>query len=427
MTSYVDWRDVTHLLAKTPAPVVHPSRGDWLDVILAVLALLYALRGYRRGLVLGVLSFGGWLVGAGVGAVVAPKIARAFFHGSVTTQHGWGQKVLGIAVLIVFSMLGEMFGVMIGLRVRRAAFARPFRFFDSLGGAALSVAGLLVVAWLIATPLSAAPFPKVTRQIRHSAILAAVDKVMPSVITNVFSDLGRLFAHGFPRVFNPFAGSPLPGLLVPAPDAGVVPPTIRKAGPDVVKITGIATSCSLQVEGSGFIYAPQHVMTNAHVVAGVTRPSVTLPAPGAQTLRATVVLFDPNRDVAVLYVPGLRRAPLHFDGTLRTGTSAVVAGYPENGPLKAVPARVAGENDVTGPNIYGNKDVTRDVYTLRAKVQHGNSGGPLLTTSGEVGGVIFAANAEVPNVGYALTVREVAFDARRGATATRRVSTDGCD
>ena len=413
------------LLAKTPAPVVHPSRGDWLDVILIIAAVVYAIRGYRRGLVLGVLSFGGWIVGAGVGAVLAPRLAHVFLHGSA--RRGIGLQVFGLVVVIVLSILGEYVGVLIGMRVRRAAFARPFRFFDSIGGAALSVAGLLVVAWLIATPLSAAPFPKIARQIRHSAILAAVDRVMPGVITNAFSGLERLFQHGFPRVFNPFAGSPIPGLLVAPPDAGVVPPTIHKAGPDVVKVTGLAASCSEEVEGSGFIYAPQHVMTNAHVVAGVTRPSVTLPAPGAETLSARVVLFDPDRDIAVLYVPGLRRAPLRFDGSLKTGTSAVVAGYPENGPLKAVPARVAGEQDVTGPNIYGNKEVTRDVYTLRAKVQHGNSGGPLLTTSGDVGGVIFAANAEVPNVGYALTVREVSSDARRGADATRRVSTDGCD
>ncbi|TMK20469.1 MAG: MarP family serine protease [Actinobacteria bacterium] len=414
--------------AKTPAPVVHPARGDLLDLILVVVALLYAVRGYRRGVILGILSFGGWLAGAGVGALLAPRIARVFFHTNLNATHSLGQRVLGLAVVIVFSIIGEYFGVLIGLRFRRAAFATPLRIFDSIGGAALSVAGLLVVAWLVATPLSAAPFPKIARQIKHSAILAAVDRVMPSVISTAFSDLARLFQqHGFPRVFNPFSGNPLPALVVPAPNAGVVPPTIRKAGPEVVKITGLAESCSLEVEGSGFVYAPQHVMTNAHVVAGVRSPRVTLPAPGAATLAARVVLYDPDRDIAILYVPALRRPPLRFDGTMKTRADGVVAGYPENGPLKAVPARVAGEQEVTGPNIYGNKEVTRDVYTLRADVRHGNSGGPLLTTSGEVGGVIFAANAEVPNVGYALTHREVSSDARAGAHRTSAVSTQGCD
>jgi S1-C subfamily serine protease len=415
-------------IAKTPAPVVHPSRGDLLDLILLAVAVLYAIRGYRRGVILGVLSFGGWIAGAGVGALLAPKIARVFFQGTVHAQHGLGRRLLGLAVVIVFSIIGEYAGGLIGIRLRRAAFATPLRVFDSIGGAAFSVAGLLFVAWLVATPLSAAPFPKITRQIKHSAILATVDRVLPGIITTAFSDLGRLFQqHGFPRVFNPFAGSPLPSLLLPAPNAGVVPSTIRKSGPEVVKITGLANSCSLEVEGSGFVYAPQHVMTNAHVVAGVTHPRVTLPAPGAATLAARVVLYDPDRDIAVLFVPGLRRPPLRFDGTMKTRADGVVAGYPENGPLTAVPARVGGEQEVTGPNIYGNKEVTRDVYTLSANVRHGNSGGPLLTPSGEVGGVIFAASAEVPNVGYALTDREVAPDARRGATATRAVSTQGCD
>src|SRR5207245_10044044 len=136
---------------------------------------------------------------------------------------------------------------------------------------------------------------------------------------------------------------------------GVVPPALRKSGAEVVKITGLASSCSLEVEGSGFFYAPEHVMTNAHVVAGVTHPQVALPAPGAQVLSARVVLFDPDRDIAVLDVPGLHRPPLRFDGVMKVGADGVVAGYPENGPLTAVPARVGGEQEVTGPNIYGNK------------------------------------------------------------------------
>jgi S1-C subfamily serine protease len=194
-----------------------------------------------------------------------------------------------------------------------------------------------------------------------------------------------------------------------------------------VKITGLAPSCSREQEGSGFVFAPDHVMTNAHVVAGVRNPRVALPSPGGRVLSARVVLFDPNRDVAVLYVPGIGRSPLQFAGKVSTGASAVVAGYPENGPLTAVPARVAGEQEVTGPNIYANRQVTRDVYTLRARVRPGNSGGPLLSPSGAVDGVVFAAAVYQRDVGYALTAAEVAADARAGGTATTRVSTQGCD
>jgi S1-C subfamily serine protease len=144
-------------------------------------------------------------------------------------------------------------------------------------------------------------------------------------------------------------------------------------------------------------------------------------------LSATVVLYDPNRDIAVLNVPGLSRPPLHFNGPVSTGASGVVAGYPENGPLTAVPARVAGEQRITGPNIYSNREVTREVYTLRARVRPGNSGGPLLSPEGAVDGVVFAASVDMNDVGYALTASEVSSDASRGASATKEVSTQGCD
>jgi S1-C subfamily serine protease len=118
---------------------------------------------------------------------------------------------------------------------------------------------------------------------------------------------------------------------------------------------------------------------------------------------------------------------LSFAGKVTTGASAVVAGYPENGPLTAVAARVAGDQQFTGPNIYANRQVTREVYTLRARVRPGNSGGPLLSPGGEVDGVVFAANSDNSSIGYALTAAEVSGDARSGATRTQQVSTRGCD
>jgi S1-C subfamily serine protease len=139
------------------------------------------------------------------------------------------------------------------------------------------------------------------------------------------------------------------------------------------------------------------------------------------------VLYDPNRDVAILDVPGHDRPARSFAGPARTGADAVVAGYPENGPLTAVPARVAGEQPVSGPNIYDDRTVTRDVYTIRARVRPGNSGGPLLTPHGQVYGVVFAASVDQPDTGYALTAGEVASDVTRGESATTPVSTGRCD
>jgi S1-C subfamily serine protease len=212
---------------------------------------------------------------------------------------------------------------------------------------------------------------------------------------------------------------------VAAPDPAVVPTATRVAANSILKVTGDAPSCTRSIEGTGFVYSPQRVITNAHVVAGVRNPRVTLP--GGGQLPARVVLYDADRDIAVLYVPNLNRTPLRLAGSVGSGTSAVVAGYPQNGPFTAVPARIAARTNVSGPNIYQSKTVTRQVYTIRGKVRPGNSGGPLLSSDGAVYGVVFAASVDQSNVGYALTNGEIAADVATGRTATEPVSTRGCD
>jgi len=197
------------------------------------------------------------------------------------------------------------------------------------------------------------------------------------------------------------------------------------AEPDIVKITGVAPSCHRQLEGSGFLFAGEHVMTNAHVVAGVRSPSVL--ASDGKSYDATVVLYDPRRDVAVLYVPGFTRSPLGFAGVAKQGESAIVAGYPQNGPFRAVAARIRARQPAQGPDIYQTHQVTREIYAVYAVVRPGNSGGPLLAPDGRVYGVVFAASVDDPQTGYALTAGEVASDAAAGAGSTSAVSTQGCD
>ena len=190
------------------------------------------------------------------------------------------------------------------------------------------------------------------------------------------------------------------------------------------KVTGVAQACSRRIEGSGFVYAPERVMTNAHVVAGVKNPLVEV---DGRTVSARVVVYDPQRDLAVLYVRGLRAAPLAFAGPAPAGSDAVVVGYPQDGPFRADAARVRETQRARGPDIYGASTVVREVYALRALVQPGNSGGPLLDPQGRVLGVVFAAAADDDDTGYALTAAEVSSDAERGRTATTAVGTQGCD
>ena len=194
----------------------------------------------------------------------------------------------------------------------------------------------------------------------------------------------------------------------------------------IVKITGEAkTTCDRRLEGSGFVISPQHVLTNAHVVAGMTTGPYVGHGTGS-ALPARVVLFDSDTDVAILYVPGLDAPPLRFAGQAARGSGAVVAGYPKNGGFRAVPARVGSQWSANGPNIYQTGTVTRAIYAVRARVEPGNSGGPLLAKNGKVYGVIFAASTTARNTGFALTAGAVGPDVRRGARATTPVSTRGC-
>jgi S1-C subfamily serine protease len=217
-------------------------------------------------------------------------------------------------------------------------------------------------------------------------------------------------------------------LAIPAPDPGVVGSRgIQAASGSVVRVQGVAPSCQRSIEGSGFVISPDHVLTNAHVVAGVTsRQTVTTNA--GQTLNASVVYYDPQVDVAILWVPELNLAPLQFAGSANPGDNAVVAGYPlDAASLHLVPARIGGVQNAQGPNIYETSTVTRQIYEIRAVVKSGNSGGPLLSPGGTVDGVVFAAAVGVSDTGFALTAAEVSGDASAGAHLTSPVSTGACD
>src|SRR5262249_3946964 len=107
-------------------------------------------------------------------------------------------------------------------------------------------------------------------------------------------------------------------------------------------------------------------------------------------------------------------------------SDAVIAGYPLGGKFRAVAARVGSQSSATSPNLYETGRVTRTIYTVRARVKPGSSGGPLLAKNGKVYGVIVAVAVDTRDTGYALTASAVEPDVRHGAQATTPVSTHGC-
>ena len=394
--------------------------GDLLDLILIVLAAAFAVAGYRQGFIVGVLSCIGFLVGAAVGATFSPSVAKFLVHG--TSQ----QALVAIILVFISAMAGQLLFSLLGVTVRSRVTWRPAATVDALGGAAVSVFSVLLIAWFIGSAVVNAPFPAVARQVRSSVVLRGVGVVMPPPALTMFSDFRRLIDKSpYTQVFGALGinGS----ANVPPPNKAVQAwPVVKKTRNSVVKIWGEAKyTCDRSLEGSGFVVSPEHVLTNAHVVAGMTNgPFVSFG--GGSGLPATVVLFDWNNDVAILYVPGLHAQPLRFADSAARGSSAVVVGYPENGPFRADPARVGSQWAASGPNIYRTGTVTREIYAVRATVEPGNSGGPLLSKSGKVYGVIFAASTSARDTGFALTASVVRPDVRLGGNATTRVSTRGC-
>jgi S1-C subfamily serine protease len=395
--------------------------GDLLDLILVVLAAAFAVAGYRQGFIVGVLSCIGFLAGAAVGAIFSPSVATFLVH--EPSQ----QALVAIILVFITAMVGQLLASLLGVVARSHVTWRPVAMVDSLGGAAVSVLSVLLIAWFIGSAVVNAPFPAVARQVRSSEVLRGVNGFMPPGALTMFSDFRHLLDKSpYTQVFGALGinGS----ANVPPPDKAVLAwPAVKKDRGSIVKITGDAktTTCDRSLEGSGFVISPQHVLTNAHVVAGMTDgPYVGYG--GIRMHLAKVVLFDWNTDVAILYVPGLPAPPLRFAGQANRGSGAVVAGYPENGEFRAVPARVGSQWSANGPNIYQTGSVTRAIYAVRATVEPGNSGGPLLAKNGKVYGVIFAASTTTRDTGFALTAGAVEADVRAGAHATMSVSTRDC-
>ncbi|MCM1976130.1 MULTISPECIES: MarP family serine protease [unclassified Streptomyces] len=387
---------------------------DLLDILLLLAVLAYAASGYRRGLVAGCVALAGFVGGAAVGVWVLPWLMELVEPGTTAAT------VTAVLTVLVPAAVGHELAGRLALRLRRELDQGPLRVVDGVGGAVANSVAVLIVAWVAASVLAASSSPLLTSAIRDSRLLGTVQDAMPDTTPAWFSRAtSALTEAGFPQVFNPFESESTAEVAKPTGDS-VTAAATDAAKLSTVKIEGVAGTQGR--EGSGFVYAARHVMTNAHVVAGIDEPSVRVGGVG-RSYASRVVLFDPDKDVAVLYVPELKAPVLKWDDDADRGDSAVVAGYPEDGDLNLQAATVASRVRATGQNIYNDRNVTREIYSIRSTVRPGNSGGPLLTTDGRVFGVVFARSTSDAETGYVLTAAEVAEDAERAARATAPVDT----
>jgi S1-C subfamily serine protease len=389
-----------------------------VDVVLLVAAVLFAITGWRRGLVYGFLSLVGFLTGAAVGLWVAPKVVDSW-------EDGLPKALIALLIVFLCAAIGQALVGMVGRRLQGAVTWGPLVKLNNVGGALLSVFTMLLVAWFVAGVYGSGDAGSLARDVRQSRVLGAFESRMPFESNAVGGQIEAMYDNtGVPTVF---AGTgPEPIQSSGAPDSKILrnEPVVRAAA-QTVKILGEGRACNIALEGSGFAFAPERVMTNAHVVAGTASLQVVT-ADSGHSFDAKIVYFDPDMDLAVLDVPDLPVKPLTFAGGAQRGESAAVLGYPQNGGLQATPARVRGQITAAGRDIYDEGNVVREVLSLRADVRPGNSGGPVVNRDGEVIGVVFAASVDQDDAGYAMTSSQVADAIDQGLAANRAVSSGNC-
>jgi S1-C subfamily serine protease len=395
---------------------------SWVDLIVIVLALVAGVSGWRHGMAVALLSFVGVLGGAILGVRLAPLLASGIE--STNTR-----IVVSIVVVVLLVALGETTGVFFGRRIRDRITGERSLAVDSTLGSVLQALTVVIAAWLVALPLASASFPGLASGVRGSEVLRAVDSVMPAGARALPDELRQLLDNsGFPQILSPFDETPIEE--VGPPDASLASsPVVADIADSVLKVRGRAPSCQRALEGTGFVIGDGLVMTNAHVVAGTDDVGVEVVNSRGRTveLGGEVVLYDPAVDIAVLRIPDLDAPTLAFrPQPAQVGEDAIILGYPLDGPFTASAAKVRQEITLNGPDIYDENTVSRNVYTVRAVVRSGNSGGPMIDRDGQVVGVVFGAALDDSETGFVLTNEQVAASVNPQAQLGAEVDTGAC-
>jgi S1-C subfamily serine protease len=385
-----------------------------LDLVLILALLSYLAYGLRNGFLVTLGGIAGFAAGAIAAFFAVPLV------GGFVADSGWRLTAI-VAAAVALVVLGHGLGTMIGRQIRGAMRIRPLRAVDRLVGGAVNLVVSALVMSMLAFSIGSLGVPFVSQQLAESKVIRFIDGMTPDPVKATMAQLrSEVIGNGIPTLIEGLDQ----GQAVAVPDASTDTPALNRAAESVLKIAGTAYQCGQNQTGTGFVVSEDRVVTNAHVVAGVSEPVVEMPDGGAMPGR--VVYFDTKHDLAVLAVEDLPVQPLPLSPDLPNGSPAAFAGYPHGGPFQSRPATIQDITTVLVPDIYGSNPSPEEIYRLAGNVQPGNSGGPLLTTEGQVAGVIFAKATSDAEMGFAITMDDLNPVASQAASLSAPVSSGQC-
>lgn len=382
-------------------------------VLLGVLVAAFAV-----GAIRGFVASLGTIVGVVVGGVVA--VWSLPLLGPLWAEVRW-RSAIAAAVAIAIVLLCGALGSAVGAALRRGAERVRLAGLDRAVGAVTGTVATALVLLMVGQSVAVSGAPVISSAVASSRILTVLDAITPPPVDVALAQLRSVVVDDTLPTLDQVLAAPD---VAAAPPLDLDDPALRAASQSVARISGTAYACGVSLTGSGFVAAPDLVVTNAHVVAGVDSPLVELPGLPARAGR--VVSFDPEHDLAIVAVPGLGATPLDLSGSLGAGDAAAVEGYPLGGPLRSTGATVLTKGSAPVPDIYDASRGLREVYALAADVEPGNSGGPLLTADGRVAGIVFARGVDVADRGYAMTLGELNPELRAVTPDSPEVATGAC-
>lgn len=382
-----------------------------IDALIFVATIFAMVRGARLGLLYVFFSITGTLLGLLAGS----------WLGQIVAQYSY-TELSRMLIIIGFSAGGAITVSEIGIRIAKQLTQKSADLsldkINAVGGAILEFIFILITFWIATPALTNIQSANVGKQVRESRFLALIDMRLGAP-PDVFAQIGTTISpNGFPNVF----AFNEPALTTPTTPKDIDPLVIQKASLSVLKVEG--RGCGGIVDGTGWVAGDGVVVTNAHVVSGISSPTVIYEG---RAKTATPVLFDPNLDLAILRVPGLSlpALPLH-ESLLPNNANGAIIGFPGGGNKTANASVVIDHVIAAGRNIYNRGRVERQIYEIAADVQQGDSGGPLIDEQGAVAGIVFAKSISQEGIGYAITMPQALSSIRDGQNRTATVSTGRC-